>query len=127
VDVIRGGFFFVRREVFEQAGRWDDDYFMYGEDIDLCFQIKALGQRVMFYPQVRALHYHGMTTGLKRHSAEMASVDAEARSRAYNAFYDTMKIFYDKHYRDRYGGLIRRLVFLAIDARKRLGMREKLV
>ena len=35
VDAIRGGFFFVRRKVFESAGRWDEDYFMFGEDIDL--------------------------------------------------------------------------------------------
>lgn len=127
VDVIRGGFFFVRREVFEQAGRWDEDYFMYGEDIDLCYQIKALGHQVMFYPQARALHYHGMTTGLKKHSAEMASVDADARTRAYNAFYDTMKTFYDKRYRDRYSGWVRWLIFLAVEAKRRLGMRDKLV
>jgi GT2 family glycosyltransferase len=124
VDAIRGGFFFVRRDVFEEAGRWDEDYFMYGEDLDLCFLIKEHGHDVMFYPQARARHYHGLTTGLKAHSQELSSVDAEARLKAYAAFYDTMKIFYDKHYRQRYGPVVRRVVFFAIDARKRIGMRK---
>jgi GT2 family glycosyltransferase len=127
VDAIRGGFFFVRRAVFEEAGRWDEDYFMYGEDIDLCFEIKALGYEVMFYPQARALHYHGAMTGLKQHSRELSLVDADARRKAYVSFYDTMKIFYDKHYRERYGPLMRWAVFAAIDARKALGMRKQTV
>jgi GT2 family glycosyltransferase len=124
VDAIRGGFFFVQREVFEEAGRWDEDYFMYGEDLDLCFAIKQRGHSIMFYPQARALHYHGLTTGLKAHSQELSSVDAEARRRAYASFYETMKVFYDKHYRQRYGPLVRWLIFRAIDARKMIGMRR---
>jgi len=127
VDAIRGGFFFVRRNAFEAAGQWDEDYFMYAEDIDLCYVLKQRGYKVMFYPQARALHYHGMTTGLKRHSQDIAVYSAEDRERAYNAFYDTMKTFYDKHYRTKYSPLARRLVFAAIDLRKRLGARHKTV
>ena len=126
VDVIRGGFFFVRRDVFEDAGRWDEDYFMYGEDIDLCYQIKQRGHKIMFYPQVRVLHYHGLTTGLKQHSRELSTADAEVRRRAYLSFYDTMKTFYDKNY-GKYGKLVRWLVFLAIDLKKRMGMRGETV
>jgi hypothetical protein len=54
-------------------------------------------------------------------------VDAEARRKAYVSFYDTMKIFYDKHYRQRYGPLVRWMVFTAIEARKMLGMRKQTV
>ena len=127
VDAIRGGFFFVRREAFERAGKWDEDYFMYGEDIDLCYQLKSLGYPVMFFPQARALHYHGLTTGLKRHSQDQSSADPRARERAYHAFYDAMKIFYDKNYRHKYGRLLRSLVFLAVEAKRRLGMRSQVV
>ena len=127
VDVIRGGFFFVRRQVFEEAGRWDEEYFMFGEDIDLCCQIKGLGHKIMFYPQTAALHYHGMTTGLKEHSQNLSSVDFEAKERAYNAFYDTMKTFYDKNYQTKYNRAIRRLVFLAIDVKKKIGMHSRTV
>jgi len=127
VDVIRGGFFFVRREVFEEAGRWDEDYFMFGEDIDLCYQIKQHGHQVMFYPQAQALHYHGMTTGLKRHSQEASSVDLEARERAYNAFYDTMKIFYNKNYKTKYSRFVRWLIFAGVELKRALGTRARTV
>jgi GT2 family glycosyltransferase len=127
VDAIRGGFFFVRRGAFQEAGCWDEDYFMYGEDLDLSFEIKELGYSIAFYPQARALHYHGMTTGLKEHSRALSSADAGARQQAYLAFYDTMKIFYDKHYRESYSPWVRRLVFAAVDAKKRLGMRKQTV
>jgi GT2 family glycosyltransferase len=124
VDVIRGGFFFVRREAFEQAGGWDEGYFMFGEDIDLCYQLKRLGYKVMFYPQAEAIHHHGLTTGLKEHSHGLAQVDAAARQRAYHAFYDTMRRFYDKNYRTRYSPLVRGLVFFGIECRRWLGLRS---
>jgi len=127
VDAIKGGFFVARREAFEAAGQWDEDYFMYAEDIDLCYQLKDKGYKVMFYPEAHALHYHGATTGLKRHSQEIATSTPEARARAYEAFYDTMKIFYDKHYRHRYSPLVRWLVFAGIDLRKWLGARRQTV
>jgi hypothetical protein len=132
VDAIRGGFFFVRREVFERAGGWDEDYFMFAEDLDLCYQIKHLqgptgSYKIMFYPQAMALHYHGMTTGLKAHSQALSTVDVQAKKRAYDAFYDTMKLFYDKHYRNRYPAIVRRLIFLGIDFKKWLGRRGGVV
>jgi GT2 family glycosyltransferase len=127
VDAIRGGFFLVRRDAFVEAGGWDEDYFLYAEDIDLCYVLKQHGYKVMFYPQARVLHYHGMTTGLKRHSQDVAVYDAADRERAYDAFYDTMKTFYDKHYREQYSPIVRWLVFAAIDVRQRLGARHKTV
>jgi hypothetical protein len=81
----------------------------------------------MYYPQTRVRHYHGMTTGLKEHSRGLSALDAKARERAYGSFYDTMKIFYDKHYRERYGPLIRWLIFAAIDAKKWIGRRKQVV
>ena len=127
IDVIRGGFFFVRREVFEQAGGWDEDYFMFGEDIDLCYQIKKLGHKIAFYPQASALHYHGMTTGLKGHSQALSAADAEAREKAYNAFYDTMRIFYDKNLQTKYSRAIRWLVFCVVEIKRNLGRHRKTV
>jgi GT2 family glycosyltransferase len=124
IDVIRGGFFFVRRDVFAQAGKWDEDYFMFGEDIDLCYQIKKDGYGVKFFPQATALHYHGMTTGLKEHSQNLSAADAEAKRKAYHAFYDTMKLFYDKNLRTEYCRPIRWLVFLGVEFRRWLGLRR---
>lgn len=124
VDVIEGGFFFVRREVFELAGRWDEDYFLFGEDIDLCCRIAELGRCIMFFPGIRARHLLGGSTGLKPHSRGHVTVSTEDRLRAYDAFFDSMKIFYDKHHRRRHGGLVRGLVFVAIECMRRCRRRR---
>ena len=59
---------------------------MYGEDLDLCYRIKAQGWRIVYNPVATVLHVKGA-----------ASRKASARSIA--AFYDAMRIFHDKHYR----------------------------
>jgi len=124
VDAILGGFFLVRRSAFDQAGGWDERYFMFAEDIDLCFQLKKAGHKVMFYPSARALHYHGLTTGLKEHSQDVATSTSEERLRAYHAFYDTMKLFYDKNYQDTYHPWLRKLIFWGIDLKRKMGARK---
>jgi GT2 family glycosyltransferase len=127
VDVIRGGFFFVRRDVFVLARKWDEDYFMFGEDIDLCYQIKKMGYRIMFYPQATALHYHGVTTGLKSYSQGLSYIDPEVKKKVYHSFFDTMKLFYTKNYETEYSGLVRWLVFLAIELKRKLGSKHSIV
>lgn len=124
VDVIEGGFFFTRREAFVQAGLWDGDYFLFGEDIDLCYQLAKSGSRVMYFPQAEAIHQLGSTTGLKADSPGKDNVSQTDRLRSFHAFYDSMKIFYDKHYIDRYGTLTRTLVFWAIDLKRKMGLRK---
>jgi GT2 family glycosyltransferase len=100
---------------------------MFGEDLDLCYQIRRLGYDIMFYPQAEAIHYHGMTHGLKKHSQDLTPTDPQERERTYNAFYDAMKIFYEKNYRSEYNGFVRWLVLTGIDVKKALGARSKIV
>ena len=88
VDSVVGAFMLLRTAALEPAGLLDEAFFMYGEDIDLCFRIKALGWRVVYYPQVTVLHLKGAAS--RKNSA-----------RATRAFYEAMKIFHDKHYRAR--------------------------
>ncbi|MDD3679521.1 MAG: glycosyltransferase family 2 protein [Candidatus Shapirobacteria bacterium] len=127
VDAIRGGFFFIKKDVFIKAGRWDESYFMYGEDIDLSYQIKKVGYKIMFFPQVEALHYHGLTTGLKKHSSQLSLIEKKAKMKAYHAFYDSMKIFYDKNYKNRYSKIARFLVITGIELKRLLGLLSKKV
>ncbi len=127
VDSITGAFFFVRREVFEKVGKWDEAYFMYAEDLDLSFQIKKLGFKIMFLPHIKALHYHGLVSGLKAETKEITKADPETRARAYNSFYDTMKIFYDKNLRRDYPEFVRSAVFWAIEYKQKKGSKAKRV
>ncbi|MGI6368194.1 MAG: glycosyltransferase family 2 protein [Anaerolineae bacterium] len=89
VDAVVGAFMLIRSVALEQAGLLDERFFMYGEDLDLCYRIKERGWRVHYYPAVTVLHVKGTSS---RKNAAQANA----------AFYDAMKIFYAKHYRDQY-------------------------
>lgn len=88
VDAISGSFMFMRKDVFEQVGGFDEDYFMYGEDIDLCFKIKQAGYRVYYVPNTSVIHFKGEST-------RRSNVD-----RTYE-FYRAMSIFVGKRYGKR--------------------------
>jgi len=59
VDAISGSFMTVRREAYEQAGGLDEEYFMYGEDLDWCYRIKQAGWKVYYVSETRIIHYKG--------------------------------------------------------------------
>lgn len=57
VEVLTGWFWMTRREAFRQVGGLDEQFFMYGEDIDWCYRFHRAGWRVVFYAEAGALHY----------------------------------------------------------------------
>ena len=88
VDSVAGSFMLIRSEALEQVGALDEAFFMYGEDLDLCYRIKQHGWRVVYYPEVTVLHIKGASS---RRSSR----------RAIAAFYNAMRIFHRKHYRSQ--------------------------
>ncbi|MFH1084657.1 MAG: glycosyltransferase family 2 protein [Chloroflexota bacterium] len=86
VDAVVGAFMLLRAQALEEAGLLDEVFFMYGEDLDLCYRIKARGWRVRYEPSVVVLHRKG-------------AASRKVSRRAIIAFYDAMKLFHDKHYR----------------------------
>lgn len=112
VDCISGAFFLVRREVINQVGFLDEDFFMYGEDIDWCYRIRQAGWKIVFYPHVSVTH--------KKHQSGLAHADDDRREQTKRHFYDAMRHFYQKHYRHRYGWLVTTLVLLGIKLRSLL-------
>jgi GT2 family glycosyltransferase len=126
IDSCTGAFMMIPREVGDTVGWWDEDYFMYGEDIDFCFRIKALGKKIMYFPQVKMLHLKHQS-GLKKgegqikdereKTEEIEKVRAIKRKTT-NAFYDAMIIFYNKHYKDVYPDFVRQLAFKFINIKK---------
>jgi N-acetylglucosaminyl-diphospho-decaprenol L-rhamnosyltransferase len=84
VDCVVGAFMMVRREAVEQVGLLDEAFWMYGEDIDWAYRIKQAGWKVLYYPQVTALH-------VKR-----AASRNNPRTRL--EFQRASLIFYRKHY-----------------------------
>jgi GT2 family glycosyltransferase len=114
----------VPRTVGEKLGWWDEEYFFYGEDIDFCFRIKELGYKIYFVPEFKALHYKGISSGIKEVSRELTKATSETKLKVTNWRFNAMKIFYDKHYKDQYPGWFRTVVFSAIDMKKRLALRK---
>jgi GT2 family glycosyltransferase len=106
VDSVVGAFMMVRREAVAQAGLLDESYFMYGEDLDWAYQIKANGWKVYYNPAVTVIH---VKRAASRHS-----------SKAQFEFYRAMDIFYRKFYADTTPFWLHSLIVVGIGTRWRL-------
>jgi hypothetical protein len=112
VDVITGAFLFTKKEIIATFGGFDKDYFAYGEDIEMAFQIKKIGYKIIYYPLWKVLHLKSVS-GLKKK-------DVNIRKKTNFYFYDSMKIFYQKHYAEDYNWLVNQLVYFIIDIKRKL-------
>ena len=75
----------IRRDVLSRIGLLDEVFWMYGEDLDLCWRAKEAGWRTHYYPAVRVLHLKGESS--------------KARSfKCTYEFFRAMRLFYGKHY-----------------------------
>lgn len=84
IEIISGAFCMLRREALDKVGLLDEDFFMYGEDIDLSYRLLKHGYENWFIPAT-ILHYKGEST--KKSSFKYIHV-----------FYEAMLIFFRKHY-----------------------------
>ncbi|MGK9477440.1 glycosyltransferase [Melioribacter sp. OK-6-Me] len=84
VDAVSGAFLMMRREVYEKIGGFDPQFFMYGEDLDLCYRAQKAGYKVYYVHSTEIFHYKGEST--KRSSIDETKY-----------FYDAMHLFVKKH------------------------------
>lgn len=114
IDAVGGMFMLMRREVGEQVGWWDEEYPLYGEDLDFCYRIHQAGYRNLFYPAVTVLHYKGVSTGMSKQSQKVTTAKKETIRRVKGWSIEAMEIFYRKHYRQKYPFFVNWLVYLGI-------------
>jgi GT2 family glycosyltransferase len=114
VDAIAGAFFMTKKSVLEKVGYLDERFFLYGEDLDLCLRIKKAGYKIIYDPCVEIMHFKGISSGLKKHSQELSMADKKTRERARDAFYQSMILFYDKHYKNKYPFFVNWLVYIGV-------------
>jgi N-acetylglucosaminyl-diphospho-decaprenol L-rhamnosyltransferase len=69
VDWVSGAAIWLRRDALEAVGGWDPRYFMYVEDVDLCWRLRSSGWRVAYEPGGTVVHVHGVSTA--RHPYRM--------------------------------------------------------
>ncbi|MEO5930963.1 MAG: glycosyltransferase family 2 protein [Candidatus Kapaibacterium sp.] len=86
IDALAGCFMFCRAPQLKSLGGFDTDFFMYGEDLDLCYRAKKAGGEIYYCPSTSIMHFKGEST-------RRSSIDALA------VFYEAMEIFARKHFR----------------------------
>lgn len=86
VEVMTGAFLLVKKDVYEKVGGLDESYFMYGEDIDLCYTLLRNGFKNYYYGKASILHHKGEST---------------VKDEVYlDRFYGAMQIFINKYYKE---------------------------
>ena len=113
IEVLSGAFMLLRQAALNQVGLLDEDYFMYGEDIDLSYRLTRGGWKNHYFPGTRIIHYKGEST--KRTSVNYVFV-----------FYRAMVIFADKHFAPGRAGLFSLLINVAIWLRAGAAVLERL-
>ncbi|MBD0379710.1 glycosyltransferase family 2 protein [Paenibacillus sedimenti] len=101
IDSLVGAFMLVRREAIDQVGMLDEEFFMYGEDIDWCYRIKQAGWINYYYPRTQIIHYKG----------------ASSRKKPFKIIYEfhrAMILFHKKHYQSQYSWLINTMVYAGV-------------
>lgn len=85
VEILAGAFMLMRKTVLDKVGLLDEDYFMYGEDIDLSYRILKGGYKNVYFADTQIIHYKGEST--KKGSLNYVFI-----------FYKAMQIFATKHF-----------------------------
>ncbi len=84
VDAVSGSFMMIRKEVYQKTGGFDEQFFMYGEDLDLCYRVQKNDYKVFYVHGTQIIHYKGEST--KRSNLDETKL-----------FYDAMHLFVKKH------------------------------
>ncbi len=112
IDILSGAYMLCRTDVLQHLGGFDEDFFMYGEDIDLSYRIVKAGYENWFLP-TPMVHYKGEST----HKDSMRYV---------RVFYDAMLIFYRKHF-PRFNVIFYPIVKLGVIVRAGMAMAKRFI
>jgi GT2 family glycosyltransferase len=103
IDVLSGAFMMVKKSVLDQTGGFDEQFFMYAEDIDLSYRISKTGFKNYYLPDTTIIHFKGEST--------------QKDIRYVKMFYSAMQLFMKKHFAS--SGVPLRLLILNIGLRLR--------
>lgn len=114
IDVLPGAFMFMRKEALNKSGLLDEQFFMYGEDIDLSYRITQAGYKNYYYPECQIIHYKGEST--KKGSLNYVLI-----------FYKAMIIFAKKHFKSNKASTFIILINFAIYFRAFLSIIKRII
>lgn len=114
IDACVGAFMFIKKDLLSKVGFFDEDYFFYGEDLDLCYRFKKAGYKIIYTPVTKIIHYKGASSGIKSHSQHLSKASLESKKKVLEESTRAMTLFYKKHYMNSYPRLITYAVLTAI-------------
>ncbi len=101
IDCLTGAFMFMRKEALDEIGLLDETFFMYGEDIDLCYRIKKGGWKIVYYGESSITHLKGASS-------------KKQKNKLIYEFYRAMYIYYKKHHANESFFLTNIIVYIGI-------------
>ena len=101
VDVLAGAFMMIPKKILDTTGTFDENFFMYGEDIDLSYRIQKAGYKNYYFAGSSIIHFKGEST--KKGSLNYVKI-----------FYKAMSVFVKKHYGGTKAGVFNLLIQAAI-------------
>ncbi|MEO6838007.1 MAG: glycosyltransferase family 2 protein [Ginsengibacter sp.] len=114
VDVLAGAFMMIHKKILDKVGGFDEEFFMYGEDIDLSFRIQKAGFTNWYFAGSSIIHFKGEST--KKGSLNYVKM-----------FYKAMSIFVKKHYGSSRSGLFSFFIHVAIFIRASFSATSRLL
>lgn len=85
VDILLGACLLLRRAALDEVGLLDEDFFMYSEEVDLCYRLKGKGWQIFWAPQAKIIHYGGQST-------------TQVAAKMFVQLYRSKVMFFRKHY-----------------------------
>lgn len=101
IDCLTGAFMFIRKDALDEVGFLDETFFMYGEDIDLCYRIKKAGWKIIYFGKSSITHLKGASS-------------KKQKNKLIYEFYRAMYIYYRKHHADESSFIVNIVVYLGI-------------
>jgi hypothetical protein len=95
VDWVSGGALLIRKDIFQKLGGFDEKFFLYWEDVDLCRRARKLGLKILYFPSVTARHLGGR------------SFENKAEQKKH--YYRSQDYYFEKHFGRFSSGMIRLL------------------
>lgn len=114
VDILAGAFMLIRKKVLNEIGLLDENFFMYGEDIDISYRISKAGYKNYYFPETQIIHYKGEST--KKSSVNYVFV-----------FYRAMIIFAKKHFSQKNASVFSLFINIAIYLRASISIARRFV
>jgi GT2 family glycosyltransferase len=122
IDACISHFMFTRRSIHDVVGTWDEDYFLYGEDIDFCYRAKAANLAIYYVPAAEVPHYKGAGVGRKvsQDLKTASSQSKEVKLKVAASSTEAMRLFYMKHYSTKYPKWLTGLVLLVVEVLRKV-------